>query len=142
MTGWAFEGGRNMHPLLPRLTAALAVAILPVTPAASADVRISNGVTVHRGSDGNHGDRRFDHRRHRHDSLGGVVSERGGLDPRARTDVLMETYGGEWALYNNRTWDSDSYNDWWHDQPMRSFPRWVTSGMCERKWYSADTLRC
>ena len=132
-----------MHPLMPRLAAALAVATIALSPA-TAEVSTSKGVTIHRGSDGGHGDwRRGDHRRHRHDGSGsGVVADNPGLDPRARTDVLMETYGGEWALYNNRTWEPDSYNDWWHDNPARSFPRWVTSGMCERKWYSADTLRC
>ena len=127
-----------MHPLMPRLAAALAVALIPVSPAPA---EVSNGVAIHRGSDGGHGDwRRGDHRRNRHDPF--HVVEEGGFDRRARTDVIMETYGGEWALYNNRTFESDSYNDWWHDQPMRSFPRWVTSGMCERQWYSADTLRC
>lgn len=131
-----------MHPLMPRLAAILAVATIAQTPAA-AEVSTSNGVTIHRGSDGGHGDGRGDHRRHRHDHdrFGGIVAEN-GLDPNARTDVLMETYGGEWALYNNRSWQPDSYNDWWHDNPQRSFPRWVTSGMCERQWYSADTLRC
>ena len=29
----------------------------------------------------------------------------------------------EWALYNNRSCDPDSYNDWWHDRPDRAFPR-------------------
>ena len=130
-----------MHPLMPRLAAILAVATVTVSPAA-AEVSTSNGVNIHRGSDGGHGDwRRRDHRRHDRDRFG-VVAERNGFDPRARTDVLMETYGGEWALYNNRSWESDSYNDWWHDNPSRSFPRWVTSGMCARQWYSADTLRC
>ena len=127
-----------MPYLLPRLAAAIAVTVLFIPPAV-ADVTRQNGVNIHRGSDG---DFRSDHRRHRHGAFRGTAGDRSGLDPRARTDVILETYGGEWALYNNRSWESDSYNDWWHDQPMRSFPRWVTSGMCERKWYSADILRC
>ena len=53
------------------------------------------------------------------------------------------TYGGEWALYNNRTWESDSYNDWWHDQPWRSYPKWVSTNQnCERMWWSGGGWRC
>jgi hypothetical protein len=51
--------------------------------------------------------------------------------------------GGEWALYNNRSWESDSYNDWWHDQPWRSYPRWVTKNEdCQRLWWSGGGWRC
>ena len=50
---------------------------------------------------------------------------------------------GEWALYNNRSWESDSYNDWWHDQPWRSYPRWVTKNEdCQRQWWSGGGWRC
>jgi len=52
-------------------------------------------------------------------------------------------YGGEWALYNNRSWESDSYNDWWHDRPDRAFPRWVQNNQnCERIWSSGAGWRC
>ena len=52
-------------------------------------------------------------------------------------------YGGEWALYNNRSWESDSYNDWWHDRPDRAFPRWVQNNQnCERVWSSGAGWRC
>ena len=52
-------------------------------------------------------------------------------------------YGGEWALYNNRSWESDSYNDWWHDRPDRAFPRWVQNNQnCERIWSSGSGWRC
>jgi hypothetical protein len=51
--------------------------------------------------------------------------------------------GGEWALYNNRSWESDSYNDWWHDQPWRSYPRWVSKNEdCQRQWWSGGGWRC
>jgi hypothetical protein len=72
-------------------------------------------------------DRRFDRRR------------RGGVE------VGYGWYGGEWALYNNRSWEADSYNDWWHDRPDRAYPRWVSQNRrgCDRgQWYSGDTLRC
>jgi hypothetical protein len=56
--------------------------------------------------------------------------------------------GGEWALYNNRAFDSDSYNDWWHDRPDRAYPRWVQeqrgSSGCDpdRMWYSGSGWHC
>src|ERR1044071_686488 len=55
--------------------------------------------------------------------------------------VVMDWYGGEWALYNNRSWDPDSYNDWWHDRPDRAFPRWVQHNEdCtpDRMWWSGS----
>ena len=52
-------------------------------------------------------------------------------------------YGGEWARWNIRTFESDSYNDWWHDKPWRSYPRWTTQNLgCDKPWYSGDILRC
>jgi hypothetical protein len=61
----------------------------------------------------------------------------------ARTDVLMNWYGGEWALYNNRTFAPDSSNDWWHDRPDRAYPRWITQNQgCERMWFSGNVLHC
>jgi hypothetical protein len=51
--------------------------------------------------------------------------------------------GGQWALYNNRTFASDSYNDWWHDRPDRAYPAWMRNNKnCERQWYAGATLRC
>jgi len=58
-------------------------------------------------------------------------------------DGLGGWYGGEWALYNNRTWEADSYNDWWHDRPDRAYPAWMRRNQdCSRQWYSGDTLSC
>jgi hypothetical protein len=57
--------------------------------------------------------------------------------------VFMDWYGGEWALYNNRSWEPDSYNDWWHDRPDRAYPRWMSRNQdCARRWYSGDVLTC
>ena len=51
--------------------------------------------------------------------------------------------GGQWALYNNQSWQPDSYNDWWNDRPDRAYPRWMSRNQdCSRQWYSGDTLRC
>jgi hypothetical protein len=69
------------------------------------------------------------HRRHRHRDFD--------------RDVIVGDWGdGDWALYNNRTFEPDSYNDWWHDRPDRAYPRWVTNGSCDRMWWGGGTLRC
>jgi hypothetical protein len=62
-----------------------------------------------------------------------------------RTDVVMDWYGGQWALYNNRSWAPDSYNDWWHDRPDRAYPRWVKHNSdCtpDRMWWSGKGWHC
>jgi hypothetical protein len=91
-------------------------------------------VTVHRGSNSavmigrsDHGDRMRHDRHHR-----------GGYD----------AFGGSWGWYDpnlNRSWDSDSYNDWWHDRPDRAYPRWVqrNEGCDEgRLWQGGGVWRC
>ena len=60
-----------------------------------------------------------------------------------RSDVVMDWYGGEWARWNNRTWEATSYNDWWHEEPSRAYPAWMRRNAdCQRMWFSGDTLRC
>jgi hypothetical protein len=55
---------------------------------------------------------------------------------------------GEWAKYNNRSWNPDSFNDWWNDRPDRAYPRWVREqhrrGTCDpdRMWWSGDGWHC
>jgi hypothetical protein len=57
-------------------------------------------------------------------------------------------FGGGWGYYDpdiNRSWDSDSYNDWWHDRPDRAFPRWVRHNQnCtpDRMWWSGSGWHC
>ncbi len=74
----------------------------------------------------------------------GHGNQGGHRDRRPDNAVEVGTWyeGGEWALYNNRSFQSDSYNDWWHDRPDRAFPRWVQSGKCERLWWSGGGWRC
>jgi hypothetical protein len=68
---------------------------------------------------------------------------RGRSSDFCRSDVAMDWYGGEWALYNNRSWAPDSYNDWWHDRPDRAYPAWMRRNQdCQRPWYSGDVLTC
>lgn len=111
--------------MLLATAAALSVAALGSGPAA-AENRTSHGVTIHSGS--------------------GFVApgRRGSFDRRHRgSDLLVGgIVGGEWALYNNRTFEPDSYNDWWHERPWRSYPRWVTSNKCDRLWWGGGTWRC
>ena len=76
-------------------------------------------------------------------------------DGRMRRDGHFGCFGdgfayadGEWALYNNRAFEPDSYNDWWNDRPDRAFPRWVQEqharGTCDsdRMWWSGSGWHC
>ena len=126
-----------MKNVLLATAAVLAAAAVPAMPAqaqsssSAAFVGVSNGhggagVRVHRGfrSDFTRRDRR---------------------DRRFDDDAQIGTWvdGGEWALYNNRSWAPDSYNDWWHDRPDRAYPRWMLSNQnCERKWWSGSGWKC
>jgi hypothetical protein len=138
-----------MRPQLLCVAAAVAAIALPATPAlagssdapfagfgsapAFAGVQAGVPVRIHRGSghsNGHNGDRHRRDRDNRGDTL--VVGDGWGWND-----------GGQWALYNNRSWESDSYNDWWHDQPWRAYPRWMSQNLgCDKRWYSGDILRC
>jgi hypothetical protein len=126
-----------MKLVLIATAAMLAAAAVPAVPAkaqsssSAAFAGVSSGqdgagVRVHRGfrSDFTRRDRR---------------------DRRRDDDAAIGTWvdGGEWALYNNRSWEPDSYNDWWHDRPDRAYPRWMLSNQnCERKWWSGSGWKC
>jgi hypothetical protein len=121
------------------LVAAAAFSTAPAqaqSSASAAFVGVNSGggsVRIHRGYGGDRHDgwRRPDGRDHR--------------DGRFDDDAAIGTWvdGGEWALYNNRSWEPDSYNDWWHDRPDRAFPRWVQNKqLCERQWWSGGGWRC
>ena len=50
---------------------------------------------------------------------------------------------GEWALYNNRQFQADSFNGWWHDRPDRAYPAWMRNNQdCQRQWYAGSVLTC
>lgn len=65
---------------------------------------------------------------------------------RDRDDIVVSNWvDGDWALYNNRSWEPDSYNDWWHDRPDRAFPRWIRHNQdcpVERMWWSGSGWHC
>lgn len=127
-----------MRSMLLGFAATVSVAALTATPAQAQSMSRSHGVTVHRGFDGggDHGRRH----RHRNDDI------RFGSPRDPRADALVVdygmAYGGEWALYNNRTFEPDSYNDWWHERPWRAYPRWMGSKDCDRQWWGGGSWRC
>lgn len=94
--------------------------------------RHAHGVRVHRGPDGrfpirfaNAGRDRFDHGR------GYAYGYGDGY------------YEGDYDA--NRSFDPDRWNDWWHERPERSFPRWVWRNRdCteDRMWWSGAGWRC
>ena len=57
-------------------------------------------------------------------------------------------FADNWGYYDpdfNSAWDSDSYNDWWHDRPDRAFPRWVQHNEAcapDRMWWSGSGWHC
>jgi hypothetical protein len=142
-----------MTRLLLASAAAAAAICIPAVPAtaqvsaasgftASAGSGWASGVSVHRGggqrlsgfpgwSDGRRGHGRHD-RRDRRDHRG-----RDGFD-------VPFFYGGDWGYSDpNRSWEPDSYNDWWHERPARNTPRWVQDNdRCERMWWGGEGWRC
>lgn len=92
------------------------------------DVRIHRGPDAHRG-----GDR---HWRDEGPSRGGDWRWRG------RSDVIVYD-SGVWALYNNRSWEEDSFNDWFQENESRSLPRWVQNNKdCKRIYWSGGGWTC
>jgi hypothetical protein len=119
-----------MNTLRLALAASIAALVVGGTAQAQAQAQAqARAQGMSGGFDGDRHHRRMDHR-----------------DDRRRiadTALITDWNGGEWALYNNRSWQPDSYNDWWHDRPDRAFPRWMSHNQdCARPWYSGDTLRC
>jgi hypothetical protein len=77
-----------------------------------------------------------------HDSFGGFVMDRPRLRGRS-PDGAWGYYYGDYDA--NRGFDPDKWNDWWHDRPDRSFPRWVQSNQnCtpDRMWWSGSGWHC
>ena len=76
----------------------------------------------------------------------GFPDGHGGNHGRRRgDDIGIWVNGGEWARWNNQTWRSDSFNDWWHDRPDRAYPAWVRNNQMMqncRLYYSGGGWRC
>ena len=92
----------------------------------------SSGVTVHRGAGFN----------------GRVIEGNGNSDGRNGHRRRNGDYGYAYSDLRdgydiNRSWASDSYNDWWHDNPNHSQPAWVRNNQnCDRQYFAGDVLRC
>lgn len=121
------------------LASAAALATLLSAAPAQAQSWSGSGVSVHRGTQmdssrlGRDWDR--DRRHHRPDrrNRGDRVSE----------TVVLGPWGWDSDRPSDRAWEPNSYNDWWHDRPDRSFPRWVQQNAgCERRWWSGGAWRC
>ena len=134
-----------MRMMLLGLAAPIAAIAIPAAPAAAFDPAAPQftsaaSVTVHRGGpsrsgaefrgDWRDGDRdRRDRRRDRRDRR----------DDRDFDGVLF--LDREWQ--GDSAWRANSYNDWWHERPHRSYPRWVRSNSdCERMWQGGGVWRC
>ena len=123
-----------MRTMLLGLAAPLAAITLPAAPAFALDpaspqftVGAAAGVTVHRGN----GDFRHDRRGH----------DRFRRDRRRDGDGFV--FLGDREYQGDTAWRANSYNDWWHERPNRSFPRWVQNNEnCERQWWSGAGWRC
>ena len=114
-----------MRSLLTGIAAAGAFLIPAAAQAQSSTTGAFVGVpsvNVHRGG-GHFGDFRRLDRRH----------SRGGND----FVYLDREYQGDTA------WRPDSFNDWWHERPERSLPRWLQNNQnCQRLWWSGGGWRC
>ena len=77
----------------------------------------------------------FHWRERRHQRYAGATPMPGGLGGLGRTEG--------WAVYGFRNSGPDKLNDWWHDNPQRSMPRWMSNnGDCQRVWWSGGGWRC
>ncbi len=62
---------------------------------------------------------------------------------RDRRNRDSDVFIGEWPQQGDTAWRSNSFNDWWHDQPHRAYPAWMQRNQkCERMWWSGGDWRC
>jgi len=115
-----------MRNVLLAAAAILVVAAVAPTPA-EAQNRASPGFSTGSGASFG-GDVRFD--------------RRDGDRRDRRRDHNGDLFIGEWPQQGDTAWRSESFNDWWHDNPSRAFPRWVQTGNCDRLWWSGGGWRC
>jgi hypothetical protein len=59
---------------------------------------------------------------------------------RGNSDTVI-VYDRDWQ--GDSVWRSNSFNDWWHDRPDRSLPRWVRNNQdCQRMYWAGGGWRC
>ena len=115
----------GLAPLSVMAMASPAAALDPPTALSAAGS--AHGVTVHHGLPPQfanmRGNRRHDGDRRRRDGDSIFIYDR--------------DYQGDTA------WRAQSYNDWWHERPDRSYPRWMANNQdCQRLWWSGGGWRC
>jgi hypothetical protein len=125
-------------PVLTSPAAAQAVAGAGFT-AGPAFTTVNHGVTVHRGGSATFrsGQSGSNDRFGRH--------WRGPDDGRDRRRHRGDAvFVGGWGYSDlDPTFGPTRGNDWWHERPNRSYPRWVHSNeSCERVWQGGGTWRC
>jgi len=119
---------------------------IPAAPANAQAYEFSPRVGAHsgglntprefRGGEGWRDGRIADHRgRHERHGRHGRYRDRG--------DYSFVYYGGEWARWNNRSFEPESYNDWWHERPNRSLPRWTQNNRdCRQQYWTSAGWTC
>ena len=119
-----------MRVMLLGIAASLAATSLPAAPAEAQAAQASAGsptTAFHGGFKADHRDGRRHHRHFRHRQFGGFNG----------FVAYDRDYQGDTA------WRSNGFNDWWHNRPDRSYPRWVQDNQrCERMWWSGSGWRC
>lgn len=112
---------------LAAAAAPLAALLLPAAPAGALDPPFpawgsGASVSVHVGG---HHPGFGHHRRGRGFGAGGAII------------VEDRDYRGDTA------WRHDSFNDWWHERPLRNRPAWVvTNHGCARQYWMGGEWRC
>ena len=119
------------------LAVAAPIAALAASPAAALDppraistAGSAAGVTVHHGLPPGFGR-----------SFRGVTGRGHDGDRRRRRGDTILIYDRDYQ--GDTAWRASSYNDWWHEQPERAYPRWMASNQdCQRLWWSGGGWRC
>lgn len=108
---------------------ALTATVTIAAPAAALDRPVlslagsAHGVTIHRrGGTSSTFYRDDDRRRHR--------GFDGGI------------YYGDREYQGDTAWRPTGFNDWWHERPSRSEPRWLRTNNCERQYWTGGGWRC
>jgi len=77
---------------------------------------------------------------------GGFVSGHGGgfrHDRRRHRGFDGAAFLYDREYQGDTAWRHDSYNDWWHERPHRSYPAWMSRNQnCERMYWSGGGWRC
>ena len=120
------KGVSDMRSVLLGFAASVAAITLSPAPV-QAEPTFGTGVTEHHGGDHHWRRDGRDRRDHRRD----------------RDVAVLSSWYESRDFDGNRSFDADRWNDWWHERPWRSTPRWVRDNQrCERRWWSGNGWTC